>query len=735
MKIIKRNIISLLLCSGLVSLNADNPFVTTYMRNYPQENKQEEVTTRAAQQVTLLTSIKKMITDPFGAIAPKPLTSYESHLLVSSFLINHLSSTDLLNAQTTKDLNIIWNEMNPEYSLLKRCFKTITVSGDFYLAHCLSNPIADVEVLQKRQEIIKILAYDQELRETIQELLQVFSQYEDIMPELWRNDYEVGYQRSMLRQIYFARNTFLSPLDDSPLYNHWDYMDDYTSPILGLLNAPFLMSTIGYTAQFFTPQGIIDAVTPDIVTLDIDTGKYVTIEEEKVEYESTLERMTAFLKSLWGFPQYMAQFPAYYGGIIGGERPATLPFVVKNLIVNRPLLYASFEKNSGLYTLMIPSTILGLWQTALRISSKKIVMDFIHVKMNKVAALIRSMEKLSQVIAQHPELNDNLVHVDGLHNYWSSTSTISVKMKEVLRLLKTATFDSTTQFALRGRVKTVYRLLEEVKNELIPGLIAIGEMDAYVTAAQVYKDSENTNTPFSFAVYETSTSTPIIVMTNMWNPLVDRDVVVPNSITMGLEEFPRNVIITGPNSGGKTTFLRGFASTVLFAQTLGIVPAQSLRITPFSTIRTYMFITDNIMAGQGLLQAEGTRVYELLKKTEENAAQGLFTLSIIDELFSGTAPEYGIAASCVVSKSLGSIPSSITLISTHFVDAMSKLEADTEFFKNYKVDAEINPDGTIYYPFTVTPGVSSINVVDAIFHKIGFNNKIIQDFQAQLAGK
>jgi DNA mismatch repair ATPase MutS len=143
-------------------------------------------------------------------------------------------------------------------------------------------------------------------------------------------------------------------------------------------------------------------------------------------------------------------------------------------------------------------------------------------------------------------------------------------------------------------------------------------------------------------------------------------------------------------------------------------------------------VVDNLPEGQSLLLAEIERVKELLKIAQENHAQHFFTLMVIDELFSGTIPEYGQAAGYAVAKGLGKIATNMTLISTHFVDTMKKLELDTGLFKNYMVTANVLPDKTIQYPFVIGPGVSNFNVVDAMLYNAGFNDQIMQDFYNQL---
>ena len=93
----------------------------------------------------------------------------------------------------------------------------------------------------------------------------------------------------------------------------------------------------------------------------------------------------------------------------------------------------------------------------------------------------------------------------------------------------------------------------------------------------------------------------------MWNPFIPRKKAVANSIIMDSQENRRNVILTGPNAGGKSTFITGITLNVLLAQTLSITTAQSVILTPFNKINTYINLADNIAEGKSLFLCEADR--------------------------------------------------------------------------------------------------------------------------------
>ena len=61
----------------------------------------------------------------------------------------------------------------------------------------------------------------------------------------------------------------------------------------------------------------------------------------------------------------------------------------------------------------------------------------------------------------------------------------------------------------------------------------------------------------------------------MWHPSFQSSGVVKNNFSLGTaNQKSRNALITGPNAGGKSTFLKSIAISVLFSQTLGIISRQ-----------------------------------------------------------------------------------------------------------------------------------------------------------------
>ncbi len=356
---------------------------------------------------------------------------------------------------------------------------------------------------------------------------------------------------------------------------------------------------------------------------------------------------------------------------------------------------------------------------------------YLHERANGIAALMRAMEAIEKGLDNNPVF-DTLRHRSTIKAFAKNKKTLSRKLRYLHSVLRKDTFKGEpSYFVLRARVKVAFALIEQIKQQLTPALAAVGEIDAYLSCATLYKEHEGKENGFVFAQY-LQQDTPAIAMEAMWNPFVGSEKSVVNSVEIGTHA-PRNIILTGPNAGGKSTFAKGLTLNILLAQTLGIVPARSFSLTPFSVINTYMNISDDTAGGNSLFKSEVLRAQALLESVEALPA-GKFAFSVMDEMFSGTSPKEGEAASYAVAENLGHKPQSVLLLATHFPE-LKKLESVTGLFKNYQVRVVRHADGTFSYPFKLELGAADQNVAFDILQQQGFSSSILDKAQEILARK
>ena len=354
------------------------------------------------------------------------------------------------------------------------------------------------------------------------------------------------------------------------------------------------------------------------------------------------------------------------------------------------------------------------------------MLNYLHKKTNVLASFVQILDTTVATFEKHPELW-NMETAQLLRSYQKKEASLSPKLQKLIGLLQTKTFRGTASiFSRKGRVRAAYALMKEVKDELAPYLLVLGELDAYNSCATLYKEYAAQANAFTFATYLENQPLPSLNAQDIWNPFLDPKKAIVNSIQLGTP-LPANIILTGPNAGGKSTFIKGITLNILLGQTIGLVPARSCTFTPFANINTYMNIADDIAVGKSLFKSEVIRAQELVDSIQ-TAPHNAFVFSVMDEMFSGTSPKEGEAASYAVAENLGKYPHSILLLATHF-PKLKRLERTTGRFKNYQVRVVHQADGSFTYPFKVEVGAADQNLAIDILKQQGFSSSVLDRAQ------
>lgn len=212
---------------------------------------------------------------------------------------------------------------------------------------------------------------------------------------------------------------------------------------------------------------------------------------------------------------------------------------------------------------------------------------------------------------------------------------------------------------------------------------------------------------------------PILHVDSVWNPIIQPEKRVRNSLIMNVTK-PNVMIITGPNKAGKSTFMRSIITSVYLSQSLGISCSDKMALTPFRDIFTYINVPDCI-GRESLFEAELNRCYNYIEKTE--SLRG-FSIGIVDELFTGTNPKEGKAASFAVLKRISNNPTNITIISTHFHDVLPHLDKEKFIFNKFTAK---KIDGGFTYSYKIGEGVSDQCIALQLLKDRGFDKEIVDD--------
>ena len=138
---------------------------------------------------------------------------------------------------------------------------------------------------------------------------------------------------------------------------------------------------------------------------------------------------------------------------------------------------------------------------------------------------------------------------------------------------------------------------------------------------------------------------------------------VANDIHMNDEE--RILLITGPNMGGKSTYMRQTALIVIMAQMGCFVPARSCLMPLFDQIFTRIGASDDILSGQSTFMVEMTEANHALQDATENS------LILFDEIGRGTSTYDGMALAQAMIEYIAACVHAKTMFSTHYHELTS----------------------------------------------------------------
>jgi DNA mismatch repair protein MutS len=165
------------------------------------------------------------------------------------------------------------------------------------------------------------------------------------------------------------------------------------------------------------------------------------------------------------------------------------------------------------------------------------------------------------------------------------------------------------------------------------------------------------------------------------------DTFVPNDVKLNADR--RLLIVTGPNMGGKSTYMRQTAIVALLAHCGMYVPARSARLGPLDAIFTRIGAADDLAGGRSTFMVEMTEAAYILNRATPNS------LVLIDEIGRGTSTFDGLALAWAIAHRLGERNRSLALFATHYFE-LTALAAEMPGCANVHFDAAEHRDGIVF---------------------------------------
>ncbi|HEB57465.1 MAG TPA: DNA mismatch repair protein MutS [Gammaproteobacteria bacterium] len=192
-----------------------------------------------------------------------------------------------------------------------------------------------------------------------------------------------------------------------------------------------------------------------------------------------------------------------------------------------------------------------------------------------------------------------------------------------------------------------------------------------------------------------------------------------------LDSSRRMLLITGPNMGGKSTYMRQTALIVLMAHIGSYVPADSARIGPIDRIFTRIGASDDLASGRSTFMVEMTETANILHNATDQS------LVLMDEIGRGTSTFDGLSLAWACAHSLVQDIRAWTLFATHYFE-LTRLPETLPGCVNVHLDAVEHEHGIVFL-HKVQPGPASKSYGLQVAALAGVPQSVIQQAQDKLA--
>lgn len=194
---------------------------------------------------------------------------------------------------------------------------------------------------------------------------------------------------------------------------------------------------------------------------------------------------------------------------------------------------------------------------------------------------------------------------------------------------------------------------------------------------------------------------------------------IANDLYLSSEDAgPNLLLITGPNMGGKSTYLRQAAMLVLMAQMGCFVPADSLRLGLVDRIYTRIGASDNVARGRSTFMVEMTETATILNTATRRS------LILLDEMGRGTATFDGLSLAWATVEYLHAETGARTLFATHYHE-LTMLAEKLARVRNLRVAVKETPSGIVFL-HNIEPGAASKSYGIEVARLAGLPSAVIE---------
>lgn len=603
----------------------------------------------------------------------------------------HCKDNRILNAHAWGDLKLFWGSVNnPQHNVLSAINRTTTMLGECALATLLVRPIADIDQLVARQNVIRFFLEEESQLDQVRQLL--------------RNYRDIEYR---LLSFWVSLDPLHSQAYKTYMRKRFTYQDDAKNKLSKKLKYRiFLRNMLDIYGEFVcvpvigTAWSVINFLSSSIFS--IDRGRPSA--GSAVGFSDHIQNVQLFI------PVYSIPYASknYLRIASCGGKPSMLPFLGVSI-------------TNGI----------ALWRGFCGVKHYKeynMVFSNLAKRLKDIQTFLKTIEQVDLISREKATLAKYLLpYIRSIHDLLEHRKKQD-ELGTLLRNLLTMSFDRWSYFhSKNSQLLETYYLFEEYKDRFKAAMYELGYLDSLVGIATLMQESQKGKHQYVFTKFlnRQEQNAPLVRFSAMWNPLLDIEKVVDNDLDMESKKV-RNMVLCGPNAGGKSSFLVSSVISVLLSQTFGIAPASQAVMTPFNKISSFIDRRDDFTKGESLFTVEVKKMSKHVHRLEQSKPHD-FIFAIFDEPFSGTNPIEGGAVTYSTFAYMSKYPNALHIIASHY-PIMTCLERDIkgQGIKNFKVCLKRTRNREMCSTYKVVAGVPDQTSVLNILKEKGYSPSLIQ---------
>ena len=266
-------------------------------------------------------------------------------------------------------------------------------------------------------------------------------------------------------------------------------------------------------------------------------------------------------------------------------------------------------------------------------------------------------------------------------------------------------------------------LYDQLLDALAPSIPQLQRIAAAVAELDVLATFAERAATLNFSAPQFSDDAQIAIRQGR-HPVVEAQVeqFTPNDTQ--LSSARRMLLITGPNMGGKSTYMRQVAIIALLAHVGCFVPAQEAVLGEIDQIFTRIGASDDLASGRSTFMVEMTEAANILHNATEKS------LVLVDEIGRGTSTFDGLALAYAIARHLLELNRSYTLFATHYFE-LTRLAEEFKQLANVHL-AAIEHQHSIVFLHSVNEGAASQSYGLQVAALAGVPNGVIRNAKKQL---